>query len=274
MMYDIAAVQHMYGANFSTNNGNTVYQWNPNTGQSFINGVAQSAPGGNRVFETIWDGGGVDTYDFSNYTSNQTINLNPGSWSVISTAQLANLGDGNTARGNVFNAFQYRGDARSLIENAMGGSGNNQMTGNAIANTLAGNSGADTIDGLLGNDTLWGGTGLDVFLFDTSLNVSTNVDRIGDFSHTADTIHLENAVFTVLRSGALSSGALANWDAADQADDRIIYRHLDSDDAGTAKDTVYLYYDRTGGSTADAVMFARLTNQASVTLDASDFRVV
>ena len=30
MMYDIAAMQHMYGANFNFNAGNTVYKWDPN----------------------------------------------------------------------------------------------------------------------------------------------------------------------------------------------------------------------------------------------------
>ena len=30
MMYDIAAIQHMYGANFNFNAGNTVYKWSPN----------------------------------------------------------------------------------------------------------------------------------------------------------------------------------------------------------------------------------------------------
>ena len=70
MMYDIAALQDMYGANYTTNSGNTVYKWDPNTGQEFINGVAQAAPGGNKIFMTIWDGGGNDTYDFSNYTTN------------------------------------------------------------------------------------------------------------------------------------------------------------------------------------------------------------
>src|SRR5690606_5975995 len=29
MMADIAALQHIYGANYSVNKGNTVYKWNP-----------------------------------------------------------------------------------------------------------------------------------------------------------------------------------------------------------------------------------------------------
>ena len=65
MMYDIAALQRMYGANFTFNSGNTTYSWNPTTGAFSINGAVQWTPGGNRVFMTIWDGGGKDTYDLS-----------------------------------------------------------------------------------------------------------------------------------------------------------------------------------------------------------------
>lgn len=45
MMLDIAAVQHLYGANFTTRSGDTVYSWSPTTGQGFVDGMAQSAPG-------------------------------------------------------------------------------------------------------------------------------------------------------------------------------------------------------------------------------------
>ncbi len=49
MMYDIAALQLMYGANFTTNAGNTAYKWDPLTGQMFINGAGQGAPAGNKI---------------------------------------------------------------------------------------------------------------------------------------------------------------------------------------------------------------------------------
>ena len=45
MMYDIAALQHMYGADFGANYGNTTYTWNPTTGASYVNGVLAIAPG-------------------------------------------------------------------------------------------------------------------------------------------------------------------------------------------------------------------------------------
>ena len=153
MVYDIAALQYMYGANYSTNSGDTVYKWSPSTGQEFINGVAQAAPGGNTIFMTVWDGGGNDTYDFSNYTTNLSVNLQPGAWTTTSTAQLANLGAGHTAIGNIANAYLYNNNPASLIENAIGGSGNDTIIGNAANNTLTGGAGNDILDGVSGTNT-------------------------------------------------------------------------------------------------------------------------
>ncbi|WP_459584005.1 M10 family metallopeptidase C-terminal domain-containing protein, partial [Bradyrhizobium diazoefficiens] len=171
MANDILALQTMYGADYTTQSGNTVYTWNPTTGQEFINGVGQLAPGGglggsaNRIYETVWDGGGVDTYDLSNYTTNLSINLNPGASSVFSSVQLAYLGDGHYASGNVYNAYLYSGDARSYIDNAIGGSGNDTIVGNAIANVLNGGSGNDMLAGAGGNDTIAGGAGTDTAVY-------------------------------------------------------------------------------------------------------------
>jgi serralysin len=167
MMADIAALQKMYGANFGTNSGNTVYSWSPATGVASINGVAQTAPGGNKILQTVWDGGGVDTYDFSAYTTNLSVDLQPGGWTTLSTAQLAKLHYNGTqvARGNVANAILYNNDQRSLIENANGGSGNDTILGNAAANYLKGNGGNDKLTGGLGNDTVDGGAGSDVAVF-------------------------------------------------------------------------------------------------------------
>ena len=170
MMYDIAGVQAMYGANFNSNAGDTTYSWSPTTGEMFIDGVGQGAPGGNRIFRTIWDGNGIDTYDFSNYTTNLVVNLAPGEWTTTSSAQLALLNqyhvivDGDQpiyAVGNIANALLYQGDLRSLIENANGGSGNDTISGNVAANALNGNNGNDTLTGGEGDDVLNGGAGQD-----------------------------------------------------------------------------------------------------------------
>ncbi|MDX0855726.1 matrixin family metalloprotease [Sinorhizobium medicae] len=163
MMYDIAALQHIYGADFTTQSGNTTYRWSPTSGEMFINGVGQNAPGGNKILLTVWDGGGTDTYDFSNYTTALKVDLRPGEWTTTSAVQLAKLrhDDSKVAIGNIANALQYQSDARSLIENAKGGAGNDVITGNAAANVLWGNDGNDRLIGANGNDNLVGGAGAD-----------------------------------------------------------------------------------------------------------------
>lgn len=167
MMLDIAALQAMYGADYSVNSGNTTYSWNPTSGETYINGAVAIDPGGNRIFATLWDGGGVDTYDLSNYTTNLSLDLNPGGHSVFSQTQLAYLGNNGSnvyARGNIFNALLYQGNTASLIENANGGTGNDSIIGNQANNVLNGNNGNDYIDGGLGNDTIRGGSGDDTLI--------------------------------------------------------------------------------------------------------------
>lgn len=151
MMADIAALQHMYGADFTTNKGATVYTWTPDSGNTLVNGAVGIEPtsGGsavNRIFATIWDGGGKDTYDLSGYGDGVVVDLRPGKSSLFDQSQLADLGgDGvHMASGNIYNALQYRGNAKSLIENAIGGGGDDRLIGNTANNKLTGNGGGDT----------------------------------------------------------------------------------------------------------------------------------
>lgn len=223
MANDILALQTMYGANFTTQSTNTVYTWSTTTGQEFINGVAQPASGGgvggsaNRIFETIWDGGGGDTYDLSNYTTNLSINLNPGAASVFSSTQLAYLGNGHYAAGNVYNAYLYNGDARSYIDNAIGGFGNDSIVGNAIANVLTGGSGNDTITGGGGNDTIIGGAGTDTAVYsgsranygisyDSTTQVFTLVDQRSGTPNGTDTV--SGTEYFQFADGTISSATL------------------------------------------------------------------
>ncbi len=166
MMDDIAALQYLYGANFNHNAGNTTYQWSPDTGQMTVRETNSSftspQPVVNRIMMTVWDGGGTDTYDFSNYNVNLKVNLQPGGWTTVDAAQLPVSSDANYAElGSIANAFLYNNDLRSLIENAIGGSGNDYIIGNQADNRLEGNNGADTLEGAEGADTLLGGLGND-----------------------------------------------------------------------------------------------------------------
>jgi serralysin len=167
MLYDIAALQHLYGANYATNSGSTSYSWSATTGEMFINGVGQGAAGGNRILQSVWDGGGQDTYDFSNYATSLTIDLRPGGWSTTSSTQLAKLHwDGSKiAAGNISNSLLYQGNTASLIENARGGSGSDVLSGNQANNSLFGGGGDDRLLGGSGNDTLDGGAGWDTAMF-------------------------------------------------------------------------------------------------------------
>jgi serralysin len=176
MMLDIRALQHMYGVDYTTNGGNTLYQFDPDTGELKIDGVSQGVPGGNRILRTIWDGGGVDTYDFSRYRADHEmrIDLRPGDasspdvgWTDVdadSSWQAAFLGGGPNsgfARGQVANAMLVNGDTRSLIENAIGGAGDDSIIGNQANNLLEGRDGDDSLSGRAGDDTLRGGNGAD-----------------------------------------------------------------------------------------------------------------
>lgn len=162
MMWDIYTLQYMHGADYSTNGGNTVYHWEPTSGKTYVNGAVSINPSGNKIFATLWDGGGVDTYDLSRYNSAVEINLSPGKESKFSTTQRADLGDGVQAAGNIYNAFLFGGNTASLIENAIGGSGADILNGNQIDNVLTGNGGKDDLRGRTGNDTLIGNGGLDI----------------------------------------------------------------------------------------------------------------
>ena len=164
MIDDIAALQYMYGANFNTNAGNTVYTWSPTTGEMFIGGVGQGAASANKIYEAVWDGGGgrlticrtirrISTWTFAPASGPP---FRRPSWRIWTSARRDRSGAGEVA-----NAFLYNNDPRSLIENAIGGSGNDTLIGNQANNVLVGGAGQDTLIGDVGNDTLNGGPGND-----------------------------------------------------------------------------------------------------------------
>lgn len=162
MLLDIQALQHLYGANFEAHAGDTTYVFSPETGEMFINGEGQGVPITNTILRTIWDGNGVDTYDLSAYTGRVLVDLAPGAWSVFDPDQLAVMDQtGHRAFANVANAYLYQGDERSLIENVIGGAGNDRIDGNQGDNGLDGGDGRDRLAGLDGDDTLTGGAGRD-----------------------------------------------------------------------------------------------------------------
>ncbi len=139
MVYDILAIQQMYGADYTTRADDTTYGFNSTVGGQIYDFNNNSYP-----VLTIWDGDGTDTIDLSGWSTSSTLSLVAGSYSSV--------------RGMTYNlAIAYDVD----IENAIGGSGDDELTGNDIDNILTGNGGSDSLHGNLGNDTLYGGAGDD-----------------------------------------------------------------------------------------------------------------
>ena len=165
MMLDIAALQAMYGADFTPNNGEVVYSWTPESGNTYVNGEVAIAPGGtaetggNRIFATIWDGGGNVTYDLSAYDTGVQVDMRPGESSTFSEDQLAFFGGDNYASGNIYNGLLYNDDPRSLVHKAIGGAGDDHIISNDADNVIIPGDGDDTVILHGGDNQLWAGPG-------------------------------------------------------------------------------------------------------------------
>ena len=238
MMLDIAALQHLYGANYTVNSGNTVYRWEPGKGDTWVNGKIAIDTSGDVIFATIWDGGGRhDVYDLSAYSTNLDIDLRPGEASTFDASQLSDLSafldpGVHFAAGNIYNALLHKGDLRSLIEDARGGSGNDNFTGNQANNRFIGNGGDDIFAGGAGNDRYVGGQGNDIYVF----AVGGMKDTITDFEIGSDTIDLTDfdlADFDAVKLHLTSGKAGAVIDLG--SSDRIVIAGIAADalDAGS-----------------------------------------
>ncbi|HEJ8087642.1 TPA: M10 family metallopeptidase [Serratia liquefaciens] len=167
---DIAAIQYLYGANTTTRTGDTVYGFNSNSGRDFYTAADSSQ----KLIFSVWDAGGNDTLDFSGYSQDQRINLTEGSFSDV-----------GGLKGNISIAVG------AVIENAIGGSGNDVIVGNDAANILQGGAGNDVIYGGGGQDQLSGGSGSDIFVFSAvSDSPFKSPDKILDFETGIDKIDL------------------------------------------------------------------------------------
>lgn len=159
MVFDIAALQARYGADPTTAAGDTVYTWSENS--AFV--------------QAIYDAGGNDTFDLSNFTRGSIVDLTPGAYSSIGHWTVAEqaaywssqYGWASSFIGTQLNQNAYTwtdnvGIAYStVIENAIGGSGSDTITGNDAANNINGGAGDDSVSGGAGQDYLRGGDGND-----------------------------------------------------------------------------------------------------------------
>lgn len=135
MLLDIQALQYLYGANMSHNSSDTTYTFDDNE----------------KYFETIWDGGGTDTIDYTGSTTGATIDLREGAWSSLGQPVVFT---------NYFGSTQYT-DPRTVwiaygaeIENAWGSQVDDVIYGNSLNNELYGHWGTDSVFGFGGHDWL------------------------------------------------------------------------------------------------------------------------
>ena len=165
MMDDIAAAQRLYGANHQTRNTDTTYGFNSNTERE---AMSLKSAADKPVF-CVWDGGGVDTMDFSGFSQNQNINLNAESFSDVGGLK----GNVSIAKG-------------CTIENAIGGAGRDKVLGNEAANRIKGGG---------KGDSLRGGGGADTFVYDkASDSTPTDPDMIEDFTSGTDKVDVSGAL--------------------------------------------------------------------------------
>lgn len=171
---DIAALQVMYGANTSFANGDDSY------------GISAD-------LITIWDTGGNDRIDFSGAGDPVVIDLRTATLAVENAGggylSFVNGQNGTFANGGYTIAFGVE------IEDARGGAGDDQITGNAAANLLSGNGGNDRIDGGDGLDTALYSGNQQNYTLTLSAQETVLTDRRAEGEGTDTLVNLEAVAF-------------------------------------------------------------------------------
>ncbi len=251
MMYDIAAMEAIYGAQPSNNDGNTVYQY----------GAGDDAA----VLQTIYDTSGIDTFDASNQVRGVEIDLAPGSFSSIGRYQRATitplgLVDVTTnAEDNIGIAFS------TTIENAVGSSFDDVIHGNNVANEIRGGWGDDEIDGLDGDDYLSGQHGDDIY----KVTVANGSDMIADEGSNTDDDVLE------IRSHISSALGLDDFtkDLTFSVDGEDLYIHFDLNDGVDRQDSIQIAGQLTAGDT-NRIETLRLLDETGNVIAGGDISLV
>lgn len=142
--FDIAVLQQRYGV-VDRNTSNNIYR-------------LETANAQGTYYQTIWDSGGIDEIRYDGARAAQidltaaTLDYSPTGAGVVSFVD--DVWGGYTIASGV------------VIENAIGGSGDDVLLGNAAANRLLGNNGDDYMMGRDGADTLIGSNGADTLFGD------------------------------------------------------------------------------------------------------------
>jgi Ca2+-binding RTX toxin-like protein len=193
---DILAIHDLYGAAAVTNGGNTVYGFNATDVGGVEDFGAWDAAGIRPPSLAIYDTDGIDTIDLSGYDQDQTLSLIQETYSTIG-GNTTNAATGDNAA--IVNGLSIA--RNTVIENAIGGSGNDTITGNDADNELTGG---------LGNDILNGGEGTDYALY-SGAQASYTITDNGDGTFTISgggegTDTLSNIEFARFSDGDVALG--------------------------------------------------------------------
>lgn len=163
---------------------------NGNAGNDFLNGNAGA--------DTLNGGDGIDT---ANYSS---------SASAVNVSLVA--GAANTGGDAEDDTFIFSGGLNT-VEQILGSSFNDTLTGNDQDNVLIGNDGDDHLNGGGGNDVLSGGTGSDTFFYSLANEGNDTVHGgTGDIDIIAfSDIALAATVSFNLTSGSVTSFSDSGW---------------------------------------------------------------
>jgi serralysin len=230
-------------------------------GDDFLSG----GPG----LDTLDGGDGSDSADYSEKADTVSVILNgPTTADVLvggfiedTVVNIENVNGGFANDALIGDGFINRLVGADGNDRLFGNGGNDALFGGNGDDKIKGGADNDAIHGGDGNDRLRGGPGSDSFFFDSQPDAQ-NIDRLFAFSHSADTIVLEDDIFDKTGFGALKAKFFRVGSEAADLSDRIIY-----DDATGA-----LYYDQDGSGAAAEVQFARLA--AGLNIAANDFLVM
>ncbi len=147
MILDIQAIQRIYGVQTDgvLATGNVTFGFNCDIVGAwgrFFDFTRNTNP-----VITLWAGGSANTLDLSGFNTPSTVNLKPGTFS--------------SADGMVNNIGIAPG---TIVKTAIGGTADDTIHGNGVANRLSGQAGADRLLGGLGGDLLQGDAGNDVLM--------------------------------------------------------------------------------------------------------------
>ena len=210
-------------------------------------GAGNDSLDGGEGSDAMVGGDGSDTYVFSDALTNQVDTVNeqlaaPGtdtlSFSGLTTAVNVDLTSTSALATMAHRLVGVIAGSPFAVENVTGGSGNDQIMGNAANNLLIGGDGNDTINGGAGDDILLGGAGNDVLKGISGRNILIGGTGGDVLQGGADDDLLLSGSSTFEANPAILQVQLTEWASANPYQTRV--DHLLGTTGGGANSTFIL----------------------------------